>query len=449
MMMKRWIGLGFILVLILGITIPCYATSIHSERVGVLGFSGSVGEEYQQAASDKLTKILYTFGRYELVERADIDQILIEQNFQKTDLVDPASVVQVGKILGIKIAYIGNINQLSANRDRKTLVYQANAKITVKVIDVQTAKILNIIEEFGSGSDKDKKVALHSALSQCFSDRMITAIRMNIAPYSKIISVEGDKLYFINGKDIGVRKGIRYQIMRPLNINSTYDNSNEVTTNDNNITNNDNTFKRQIGLIEVEDVIDSKSQAKIIWNSEPIRKDDLLQEVNTSHGIFSFDIHSNQTTITDNPVLVFEGALGAEVPFHSSSRLNMGYSVINNKVKLMNLDFQMAWEVPVVSGSLYFSPTGSLGMAFGFQDYGTSGSCMASGFYVKGGVGLKYYLNHENGMRLELGAIGQYGPFLREWMDYSKGDTTKYITPGYPKVDISGFALQLSFGIPL
>ncbi len=464
MILKRIFSLLSLILVSMVLTFPCYA----KERIGVLGFSGQVNQEYCQAAISKLTEILFVFGRYDLVERAEIERILEEQNFQVSTAVDPTSIVEVGKILGIKIAYIGNIDQLTASWDRRGLYYRATARVTVKVIDVQTGKILNIISGDGFSTDKGRAASLHMALERCFSERMITGIRTKIAPYSKIIKVDGDYIYFTNGKDLGITKGTRYQILRPMSVDFDdigLDTEEAAGSSADETAAYDNTFKQQIGLAEVLDVTGDKSRAKIIWLSGSIRNNDLLQEVvNPYLGIFAFNVHTVPVRTWDNTgvllydndrVLVYEGAIGAGKPFDGSFLLNWGYSITNQRVNIMNFDFYRTWELPIIPGTLYFAPAGGLGIAFGSQDYYYysyyKSHTIASGLYVKGGLGLKYYVDHENGMQIELALIGQYGPFLREWTDYYHEywgyDATNYVADS--RVDVAGYGLQLTLNIPL
>ena len=66
------------------------------------------------------------------VERAQVQRALDEQAFQKLDIVDPASAVKVGKFLAAERIVIGTF-----------LAADGNVLFNVRVVDVETAAILN------------------------------------------------------------------------------------------------------------------------------------------------------------------------------------------------------------------------------------------------------------------------------------------------------------------
>src|SRR5690554_3964494 len=91
------------------------------ERVSVLGFTGGILEEYRQAAVNRLTTALIQLDRFDVVERAEIEYILEEQHFQLAGLVDQDEAVEIGKILGIDLAFLGSVDRLTASwEDRKS-----------------------------------------------------------------------------------------------------------------------------------------------------------------------------------------------------------------------------------------------------------------------------------------------------------------------------------------
>ena len=51
-------------------------------------------------------------------------------------------------------------------------------------------------------------------------------------------------------------------------------------------------------------------------------------------------------------------------------------------------------------------------------------------------------------MRVEFGAVGQFGPVLNRWTENTtENDMTDWVD--YPKADLSGFGLRLMVDIPL
>jgi curli biogenesis system outer membrane secretion channel CsgG len=87
-------------------------------------------------AYDTLTVMFTNAGKYDMVERARIDQIIQEQNFQMTGIVSDETAVSIGKFLGAQVIIIGDI---SGSGNTRRLVFRA--------LDVETGKILGISSE--------------------------------------------------------------------------------------------------------------------------------------------------------------------------------------------------------------------------------------------------------------------------------------------------------------
>jgi hypothetical protein len=78
------------------------------------------------AATDLLRSEIVDTGRFDVLERSQIDQILKEQSFQQTGCTENACAVQMGKLLSAKKVLLGEVNKLGAG----TL-------ITVRIVDVE------------------------------------------------------------------------------------------------------------------------------------------------------------------------------------------------------------------------------------------------------------------------------------------------------------------------
>lgn len=90
-------------------------------------------------ASDTLTTKLAAVDRLVVVERAQIQKVLQEQDFQAIDVTDPASAVRVGKVLAAQRVVIG---AFAAHADQ--------VLFNVRVVDVETAEVLSTASLTGS-----------------------------------------------------------------------------------------------------------------------------------------------------------------------------------------------------------------------------------------------------------------------------------------------------------
>lgn len=86
-------------------------------NVGVIGFE----ELNVTAKSEKLGAIItrmmetsiYNCRKFRLIERRNLDQILIEQKFQLSGIVANDSIVQIGKIAGVDFLLLGSVSKIS------------------------------------------------------------------------------------------------------------------------------------------------------------------------------------------------------------------------------------------------------------------------------------------------------------------------------------------------
>ena len=106
--MKKW---TFLLAAmgISGCAAPEVAVNAHADfsrihRVAVASFGGPDGD----VAADLLTQDLLQHGA-DVVERQRLDAVLQEQNMAQQNLLDPATVKKIGKILGVDAIFVGTV----------------------------------------------------------------------------------------------------------------------------------------------------------------------------------------------------------------------------------------------------------------------------------------------------------------------------------------------------
>ncbi|MDQ2180196.1 CsgG/HfaB family protein [Marinifilum sp. D714] len=66
--------------------------------------------------SDMLTTALVKSGNYRVMERAEIDRILNEQDFGQSGRVTQQSAAKMGQVLGVEIAVIGSVSEFGYKR---------------------------------------------------------------------------------------------------------------------------------------------------------------------------------------------------------------------------------------------------------------------------------------------------------------------------------------------
>jgi TolB-like protein len=118
--------------------------------ISKLSASGGVTASEAVALTDALrseivrSKVVKN-GTYEVMERAQMDEILKEQGFQQTGVCDEANcAVEMGRVLAVKFMLLGNVGKVGQT-----------FTMNLRLVDVQTGKIIRDITEFHSGTTDD------------------------------------------------------------------------------------------------------------------------------------------------------------------------------------------------------------------------------------------------------------------------------------------------------
>ena len=104
------------------IVIPKVYKHDYIERVAVLPFGNVV-------FTDKMIEKLVELSKWEIIDRANLDRILEEQNLQQTERFDDATAVEFGKLAGVDLVVFGDYRG-------------ASMVVTAKAIDVETGEYL-------------------------------------------------------------------------------------------------------------------------------------------------------------------------------------------------------------------------------------------------------------------------------------------------------------------
>ena len=235
---------------------PSFATYSGLKRtIAVLPFEdntelgrGKAGE----AVADMILGVLTRSGRYIVVERSQLDQVLNEQALGQSGAVSMESAVEAGRIKGVQALVLGRLEALEHSFNRKDLDSKdkdwgislmgslGKAEVFCQVVDVATGEILFSDRASGSqvrpgfgfrNEDVDLKdehsldesvvgISLRKAANK-LSEKIVYAVN-NIRWYGKVIKIMQDKVYITPGKTCGVKVGTRFKII-PYSINDDPD----------------------------------------------------------------------------------------------------------------------------------------------------------------------------------------------------------------------------------
>ncbi len=107
------------------------------------------------AATDILMTELSRSGGFLMMSRSDTTEILDEQAFGKSGMVNPATATASGKMLGLNAIVTGSISQFGVKTQGsdflvgKQKLQQATAVVDIRVVDAETGQI--IFAESGTG----------------------------------------------------------------------------------------------------------------------------------------------------------------------------------------------------------------------------------------------------------------------------------------------------------
>jgi len=139
------------------------------------------------------TKLLNT-GRFEVLERAQMDRLIAEMKIQQTGLTDIQNAAELGKMLNVEKLIIGSIGQMGNT-------YQLN----VRLVDVSKA-----VTEVAEGTEcPAKEEALPAAIEE-----LVQRIALKIPIRGAIVKVEGDQIYINIGETHGIHTGLTLRVVR-------------------------------------------------------------------------------------------------------------------------------------------------------------------------------------------------------------------------------------------
>lgn len=196
---------------------------IKPKKIAVLPFS-EVGAYYSigSLATDFLTSDLVKMKSCQVVERAQLDQVLKEQAFNATGIVDSGTAVKLGGILGLDYLLMGNVSI-----DTRTKVgyydsqgkwvkpsYLTTVKVITKIVDVKNGEIVwsdqRLIEDC---KDERSNIDVNGPLEEAVYDMARRIYESYLPLKAYVVKVEGDRFSIDLGEDQNIKKGDTFLVM--------------------------------------------------------------------------------------------------------------------------------------------------------------------------------------------------------------------------------------------
>jgi len=199
--------------------------------MAVLDFEGNdkITGKVDIKMSDMLTTSIVKTGRFEIVERNKIDNVLREQQFGLSGMVDEASAAEVGKILGAEYVVFGSITSATRKDIDKFgyILVQIEVSIDVRAVNTSTGKIL--LSESAEGLCESKIVQTaegvvvsgaidyNSAYAKASRDA-VNKVSIKIAKLSPLLGfvvlTSNEEITIDIGEERGIKQGDLFVVFR-------------------------------------------------------------------------------------------------------------------------------------------------------------------------------------------------------------------------------------------
>jgi len=120
-------------------------------RIAVMALENKAGNnawDIGTGVADMLTTELVQTKKFRVLERAEINKVMQEQNFGQSGRVTAESAAKLGKILGVEYMIIGSVDEFGTASDGAGAFgvglkrYTANVGLDIRAIDVATSEII-------------------------------------------------------------------------------------------------------------------------------------------------------------------------------------------------------------------------------------------------------------------------------------------------------------------
>lgn len=208
-------------------TMPAEVNLSKYKTIGVAGIGGPGGDAF----ADELTQSLFDSGRFQVVDRQTIDNVLREQQFGASGLVDPRTAAKVQRLTGAQCIVTGGVSRrdynegetysdgtcYSNNQQYPCRTWRRAGKwslnVGIKTVDTETGRILATKALTGGDSKAVEAIDAHPAVNWITDDvfddlqkSLVQEFMHVIAPYSVMVAVT----LFTDSKVPEMEQGVAY-----------------------------------------------------------------------------------------------------------------------------------------------------------------------------------------------------------------------------------------------
>ncbi len=259
--LKTFVGLSFILFVFTGIVgaqdVEESSRGITAERMRILILPAKDDTSQEFSIDEEVTGVVANvavqLGRFEVIDRRNLESILAEQALQQTGLVADSDLVELGKLAASDQAILvdvlnfhqvgvapaettnddddedegggfwgnlvaGVVEGIFSGEPETDEPYanniQTQLSVEIRSTDIATGKSEKSFDITVSHTGGGRGVSRAKAIEN-FREALVTELRLLYALSSEVISVEGDEALLFLGAELGVGKNTLFEIKEP------------------------------------------------------------------------------------------------------------------------------------------------------------------------------------------------------------------------------------------
>lgn len=236
------------------------------------------GDKLGGAAADELVTQLLKTGKFSVIERAQLQAILQEQQLGQSGLTNAATAAKVGQLLGAQLILTGSITQFSIERTQLGIrgiggaLSKAESILDVRLVDTSTGEVLLAAQGSGSkrmGGGYFKGVsgertfdagaaaealrpAVETVVQKIAAESFkVAAVMPAVAP-GQIVGSRDGSFYINKGESAGIKVGQRFTVKHVVD---------EIKDADGKVL---DRVTQNTGVLEVTQVLSQSSIAKVV-----------------------------------------------------------------------------------------------------------------------------------------------------------------------------------------
>jgi curli biogenesis system outer membrane secretion channel CsgG len=178
-------------------------------------FSGTI-EDQTTLLSNELIHQLVATRKFDVLERARLDDLIKEKELQETDYASPEEATKIARLLGADYFVLGRIEDLGAKTEEKAVPYskrsyqqqEAFINLYLRVIDARNGRIVaaeKFLSQAKLNNPKTGETVGQKLLAQA-AQEMVGRIVNTVYPV-RVAKADGKTLYLNRGSDGTLKVG--------------------------------------------------------------------------------------------------------------------------------------------------------------------------------------------------------------------------------------------------